>query len=337
MKKAKQSMMVMGLVLLSVAACKSSDAEDLDAGWPLEQDACLREGCEQDASREQDAGQDDLSGERDQQRQDLGPPVEMGPAWQVPEGMIEIQETTFLIGTPYEINSSGIFLGEAPVHEVTLSLYAIDRTEVTVAAYQACVEAGECAPPRASYEQDELCNDGAPGREQHPINCVDWVQARAFCQAQGLALPTEAQWELAARGPESRLYPWGEEPEPSCQTSILWGGLREDEEVRGKGCGRETTWPVGSRLQGASFYGVLDLVGNVSEWVYDQADTYYYTEEAKRDPQGPSHADWHHQSYRGSNWDRPGAYSSKRRGLDKDRFFPFLGFRCAKNSIEPPR
>ena len=106
-----------------------------------------------------------------------------------------------------------------PSHMVTLSAFCIDLTEVTVAAWRGCTSAGCTAPAAGGY-----CNWGMTGRETHPINCVDWNQSRAYCQSRGGDLPTEAQWEYAARGPDavSHLYPWGNAAPDS---QLCWRGI----------------------------------------------------------------------------------------------------------------
>jgi formylglycine-generating enzyme required for sulfatase activity len=147
-----------------------------------------------------------------------------------------------------------------PVHAVSVPAYQIDRFETTVAAYSACVEAGGCEAPGFD---SRYCNWGKPGREQHPMNCLDWDHARAFCAWDGGRLCTEAEWERAARGTDGRKWPWGD-AEPTCERAVMM-----DEDGVTYGCGTDSTMPVGSRPAGASAEGVQDLAGNVWEWVED--------------------------------------------------------------------
>jgi formylglycine-generating enzyme required for sulfatase activity len=123
---------------------------------------------------------------------------------------------------------------------VTLTSFCIDRTEVTVAAYQACSDSGACRrasskvtwpkiKPDAIKRYSPLCNVGKAGRQDHPINCVTWKMADRYCREQGKRLPTEAEWEFAARGPDGRRYPWGDDPPSSADLNacgsecVAWG------------------------------------------------------------------------------------------------------------------
>jgi len=138
----------------------------------------------------------------------------------------------------------------------TVADFELDRTEVTVDAYAACVEAGSCAATQAGGN----CNAGVPGRGSHPINCVDWNQATTFCASLQKRLPTEAEWEWAARGQAAAtVYPWGNE-EPG--TRACWNGPGND---LGQG-NRTSTCTVGSYPSGDAPGGFKDLAGNVWEW-----------------------------------------------------------------------
>ena len=155
---------------------------------------------------------------------------------------------------------------ERPVHTVRVGSFELMQSEVTVGQYRQCVEAGACTAPDA-YDPseggvDKYCNWGQSGREDHPVNCVDWDQAQSFASWAGGRLPTEAEWEYAARsGGESWPYPWGNE-EPTCSLAIMIGG-------GSWGCGQDGTWPVCSKPAGSSSQGVCDLSGNVWEGVQD--------------------------------------------------------------------
>jgi formylglycine-generating enzyme required for sulfatase activity len=174
------------------------------------------------------------------------------PTW---ERQAQVPAGDFLMGTE---------VGDHQQREVWLDAYQIDVFEVTVEAYQRCVEAGACEPSGAEEEDKydtHYCNANFPDRAQHPINCVNWFQANDYCTWRGGELPTEAQWLKAAQGTDGRPYPWGEE-EPSCRYAVMLDGQDQS-------CGGKSTWPVGIRPEGQSPYGVMDLSGSVSEWVRD--------------------------------------------------------------------
>ena len=164
--------------------------------------------------------------------------------------------------------------------------FAIDRTQVTVAQYRRCVEHGACSsegleiPVRRGEEQADWthqCNWGRPGRAQHPINCVSWHQARAYCEWRNARLPSEAEWEKAARGTDGRKYPWGNLGYGSVGVANIADetARRYDpdlEVAEGYEDGFYTTAPVGSFPKGASPYGLVDMIGNVWEWTADRYD-----------------------------------------------------------------
>lgn len=153
--------------------------------------------------------------------------------------MVSIPAGTFLYG----VNKIVIDLPE----------FTIDKTEVTVEAYGKCVNAGRCTTPGVR----KFCNWGDRGkRMKHPVNCVNWKQAESYCMWAEKRLPTEEEWEKAARGIDGRTYPWGEE-RPSCKLTIM----KHD----GNGCGKNSTWPVCSKMDGVSPYGLCDMAGNVYE------------------------------------------------------------------------
>lgn len=155
---------------------------------------------------------------------------------------------------------------EKPRHTVDLDAFWIDKHEVTNAQYRQCVEAGECG--EAGCWDDDLYN--APDQ---PVVCVTWDDAAAYATWVGGRLPTEAEWEKAARGTEGRIYPWGDSA-PDCTRA------------NHADCTGSPT-AVGSFPEGASPYGVLDMAGNVWEWVADWYGSDYYAHSPTRNPPGP--------------------------------------------------
>ena len=140
-----------------------------------------------------------------------------------------------------------------PRHTVTVNSFEMAKTLVTVEQYKVCVDAKACTVPSAGPD----CNWGVPGRGKHPVNCVDWQQAQTFSAWEGGRLPTEAEWEYAARsGGRDQKYPWGDSP-PTCEKAVF------------KGCGTGTA-PVCSKPAGNTAQGLCDAAGNVWEWMEDR-------------------------------------------------------------------
>jgi formylglycine-generating enzyme required for sulfatase activity len=163
---------------------------------------------------------------------------------------------------------------------VTVSGYCLDLTEVTVDAYAKCVEAKACTEPKLHGSQrgawEQFCNWKTPGRGSHPVNGIDWSQAQAYCAYDHKRLPSEEEWEWAARnGGDGSTYPWGDEAPSSQHLNACGGECPPHGEVKGfsgwramypEDDGWPETSPVGSYPRGANRWGVLDLAGNVWEW-----------------------------------------------------------------------
>jgi formylglycine-generating enzyme required for sulfatase activity len=260
--------------------------------------------------------------------------------------MIFIEGGRFFMGT----DERGVEEHERPAHRVLLDAYCIDRTEVTVDAFAACVSSGACAGPWdknlwadiSPVEQrtfDPLCNVREPTRRgQHPANCVSWTQASAYCGASGKRLPREAEWEFAARGTDGRRYPWGD-AEPTaqrlnaCGTECVSWGKRNGvtlAAVYPQDDGWPTTAPVGAFPAGASPFGLLDMTGNVWEWVADRYGPYDAAERAN--PEGADKGE--DRVVRGGAWNGGDAAwvrpTFRYHTTPSDRGYA-IGFRCAAN------
>jgi formylglycine-generating enzyme required for sulfatase activity len=159
------------------------------------------------------------------------------------------------------------FSNELPEHAVDVDAFYMDVTEVTNARYRACVDAGDCAAP----SNRRYFN--APQYDNFPVVYVSWYDARQYCLSVGERLPTEAEWEKAALSNDSRPFPWGHVWDPARTNSEEQGGNR----LR----------PAGQFPSGASPFGILDLSGNVWEWVSDWYDPLYYQDSPIDNPQGP--------------------------------------------------
>jgi formylglycine-generating enzyme required for sulfatase activity len=171
---------------------------------------------------------------------------------------------------------------------VFLDGFYMDKFEVTNRQYQECVDDGGCTPP---FRTDCCTIDQLVGRpiyfrepefDDYPVTWLSWTQGKAFCEWRGARLPTEAEWEKAARGTDARIYPWGSEDPAPNRLNFTWTpGEFNIKPPYG-------TSPVGSYQLGASPYGILDMAGNVYEWVEDNYDPNYYAISPSENPKGPA-------------------------------------------------
>ncbi len=208
--------------------------------------------------------------------------------------------------------------GEFPEHTVTLDAFWIDQTEITNRLYAKCVAAGACTPPAdtSSYKRAEYY--GSAEFADYPVVYVNWQQAAGYCAWAGRRLPTEAEWEYAARGEENRLYPWGKQAPDDTLANFNYA-------FRG-------ATPVGFFPDGASPFGVLDMAGNAAEWVADWYLEDYYSISPKANPQGPSSGVV--RTIRGGSYANVGEkLRSSRRAHDEVNYTSAaLGFRCAADA-----
>ena len=177
--------------------------------------------------------------------------------------MVRVPEGEFWMGSDVD--------DDRPLHRVFLDEYDMDKFEVTVEEYRDCVAAGACAEPATGDE----CNWGMGDRDGHPVNCITWYDTQRYCRWASKRLPTEAEWEKAARGTDGRRFPWGHAP-PDCERAVIG--------FRSLGCGRQSTWSVGSKPSGNSPYGAVDMTGNVWEWMADGFEMDYYGRHSLRNP-----------------------------------------------------
>jgi serine/threonine-protein kinase len=220
----------------------------------------------------------------------------------------------------FPMGSSNGGADERPIHSVYLDDYYIDKFEVTNALYKVCVNAGVCNPPIHTGSFTRSSYYGNAQYDQYPVVYMDWNMANTYCEWRGAHLPTEAQWEKAARGTDARIYPWGRDAD--CQKANYQGS--------GNGCVGGTS-KVGNYESGKSPYGAYDMAGNVWEWVSDWYSEAYYQTSLSSNPIGPDFG--LSRVLRGGSWSR-GQYeirASERNKFKPDYYNFDIGFRCANS------
>ena len=252
------------------------------------------------------------------------------PCSQTPKGMACIPGGSFLRGT-----DKG-FKATRPQASVWLDTFYMDVTEVTVEAFDACVAEKKCKPARTVYEDFS--------RPRQPKVGVSWFDAVAFCEARGKHLPTEAEWEKAARGTDGRAYPWGDE-KATCERAVIKDKRGRSCGVKKKGMGRDKgrTFVVGTRA--ANQFGLFDMSGNAWEWVYDwYSNSYARCGEActKDNPRGPCDGaemcpGHFERVVRGGSWYWEAQYATttyRRAHHPHNKPYHHYGFRCAASVAE---
>jgi formylglycine-generating enzyme required for sulfatase activity len=245
--------------------------------WLLALVGAAASGCDQDCPNPSvDCGvgdgdaDGDIESDGDTPRVCVIPEVECADDEHAEYGLcVDDGEELTVPATTFEMGNS------VNAHNVTLSEFAIDRFEVTNERFRACVESGCCRPPHydGSYSGRQPYY-GNGDFDDFPVVFVTWDQAQEYCEGLGKQLPTEAQWELAARGDDGRLYPWGNDAPRDDHANFA--------DVR-----KGDTEEVGEFEDGASPYGLDDMAGNVWEWVADWYQDDYYDDSPDEDPQGP--------------------------------------------------
>ena len=213
---------------------------------------------------------------------------------------------------------------EKPVHAVYLDAFWIDQTEVTNGMYAMCVEDGECTTHFIESSFSRTNYYGNPEFDDFPVIYVSWNHASAYCSWADRRLPTEAEWEKAARGENAFIFPWGKnEPNNTFLNYVSSDTLGEDND----------TTKVGKFPKGASPYGALDMAGNVWEWVSDWYDPNYYNSSPSSNPQGPESGQ--QRITRGGSWQENISFtvrSAYRVETDPSGMDNALGFRCAMSA-----
>lgn len=242
------------------------------------------------------------------------------PVTPIAPKMIELPAATFTMGSPPGQGEND----ERPAHPVSLSAFALDQTEVTVSQYWQCVIAGFCAAPDTDASQDEPHYYNDPAFNNHPAINISWQEANNYCSWRGKRLPTEAEWEMAASWHIDKsakfTWPWGNELH---QITANSGAASLGKPAQ-----------VGQFTQDQSPAGILDLGGNVSEWVFDWYKVDYYSVADGSDPIGPSHrrGEGSGRVVRGGSFadTLDMARATNRRHQAGTYGYPTIGFRCAQ-------
>jgi iron(II)-dependent oxidoreductase len=248
------------------------------------------------------------------------------PRLNTPEGVVTIPAGWFQMGSSSKENKGG-YTTEQPLHRVFLSTYQIDRYEVSNIQYFHFINKTHYKPPvywKGSIFSSEIAN--------HPVAGVSWFDAIEFCHMEGKRLPTEAEWEKAARGETEINYPWGNQTASPALANF-------GKQVRNSNLPieliRDKFYPplvnVNGFFEGKSPYGVYQMGGNVMEWVADWWDPEYYLQSPDHNPSGPLKGE--HKVIRGGSWnDDPLALrTATRTGIDPHSKTFTIGFRCAKS------
>jgi len=256
------------------------------------------------------------------------PSTDIHQAGETKLSSIDGMERVYIPAGKFDMGSESGDLDEAPIHTVSLDGYWLDRTEVTNEMFVRFLNAEGNKQEGGTTWLDPmdpfvwvLEKDGVwqtlPGKENYPIVNVSWYGAKAYCAWAGRDLPTEAQWEYAAKGTDSRRFPWGNDA-PDCNLA------------RFSGCGN-TPVEAGNLLQGSNLWGVSDLAGNVAEWINDRYAADYYQQSPQEDPPGPMNG--YYRVIRGGSWGSTylALQTSHRDWAGADERINSVGFRCALN------
>ncbi|HED36546.1 MAG TPA: formylglycine-generating enzyme family protein [Gammaproteobacteria bacterium] len=262
-------------------------------------------------------------------------PVLLTPGLCWATDVVKVEAGNFQMGCSQGDPDCGKDEGKQGGTAVFVKTFYIDKLEVSVADYNKCMKSGNCPAPADDHDRNQYCNQGAKDRNDHPINCVDWDQALAFCKWKKGRLPYEAEWEKAARAGSHSRFPWGQNV--SCKNAILDDGVTTGS-VKGEpdGCGEDRTWTRASRP--ANAYGLFDMHGNAGEWTAnwykDNAIEALY---AKGDLKGPKSSK--QRVVRGGSWDENknnlrSSYRNVKPPVSGRAIYGSVGFRCAYDSAK---
>ncbi len=247
--------------------------------------------------------------------------------------MVLIPAGPFLMGSDKKVDRNA-YLAELPQRKVYLDAYEIDKFEVTTVQFLKFVLAKDLSP------LIDWQYDGGNFQEtmaNHPVMHVSWDEADAYCRWAGKRLPTEAEWEKAARGDDGRIYPWGNQMAGLSRSNFGRTGLSGPVRDRPE---RLLLYPpiisVDKYDNAVSPYGIFQMSGNVAEWVADWYDPKYYASAPDRNPKGPENGT--QRSFRGGGWidSTPSVRAAQRNGTDPKTKMNWMGFRCARDVKEAP-
>jgi len=247
--------------------------------------------------------------------------------------MVLIPAGPFLMGSDKKVDRNA-YLAELPQRKIYLDAYEIDKFEVTTVQFLKFVLAKDL-PPLIDWQYD-----GGNFQEtmvNHPVMHVSWDDADAYCRWAGKRLPTEAEWEKAARGDDGRIYPWGNQMAGLSRSNYGRTGLSGPVRDRPE---RLLLYPpiisVDKYDNAVSPYGIFQMSGNVAEWVADWYDPKYYASAPDRNPKGPENGT--QRSFRGGGWidSTPSVRAAQRNGTDPSTKMNWMGFRCARDVKEAP-
>ena len=242
--------------------------------------------------------------------------------------MVRIPVGPFLMGSDKKVDRNA-YPAELPQRTIYLDAYEIDQFEVTTVQYLKYVLAKDL-PPLIDWQYD-----GGNFQEtmaSHPVMHVSWADADAYCKWAGKRLPTEAEWEKAARGEDGRIYPWGNQPAGLSRANFGRTGLSGPVRDRPE---RLVLYPpiisVDKYDNAVGPYGTFQMAGNVAEWVADWYDKEYYKTAPDRNPKGPENGT--QKSFRGGGWidSTPSVRGAQRNGTDPSTKMNWMGFRCARD------